>query len=132
MKVILCGVFLFLAGCGGMKPVTVAHPSWDGLMAGQIVYNRLVHDQAEIRKAHKGKDRAAAYEALKATEQAWESYSSEPTVDHWNNLQTVGSNLDTALRKLRGQQVGPPGQMPPCVTGKESWCKARTGPTTRF
>jgi hypothetical protein len=114
---------LFLLACGGMKPIAVTPPSWDGLMAGQTVYARLQHDQAEIRAAHKSRNRAVAYQALKATESAWESYSSQPTVDHWNNLQTVGSNLDAALRKMRGQQVGAPGQMPPCVTMKESWCR---------
>jgi len=112
-----------LVGCNNVKPITIARPSWDGLMAGQTVYNRLVSDQKEILKAEKSKERTLAYEALKATELAWETYSSQPTVDHWNNLQTVGSNLDSALRKLRGQQIGLPGQMPPCVTMKESWCK---------
>lgn len=123
MKKCSLAFILFLAGCGAMKPVTVARPSWDGLMAGQTVYVRLVSDQAAIRNAHRGKNRTAAYRSLKATESAWELYSSQPTVEHWNNLQTVGSNLDTALRKLRGEQVGAPGQMPPCVTMRESWCK---------
>jgi hypothetical protein len=73
-------------------------------MAGQIVHDRLVHDQEEIRKAPRGKDRTAAYGALKNTETAWEMYDVRPTAENWNNLQTVGSTLDVALRKLRDEQ----------------------------
>lgn len=106
-----------------MKPLRVMPSSSEQLMAGQTVYIRLVSDQDEIRKAHKGKDRTAAYQALRATEAAWEAYNTEPTVDHWNNLQIIGSNLDAALRKLRGERTGTPGTLPPCRTGQESWCK---------
>jgi hypothetical protein len=114
---------LALSSCSGMKTVTVARPSWDGLMAGHTIYNRLVSAQAEIRKAPNGSDKKAAQRAFVLTEAVWEAYSTNPTVENWNEVQTVGSNLDTALRKLRGEQVGAPGKMPPCVTMKESWCR---------
>lgn len=116
-------IILFLASCGGMRPITVAPPSSPTLMAGQTIHNRLVAAQSEIRAAHDKKLKKNAQVALVATEAVWETYNANPTVDNWNQVQTIGSTLDAALRKLRGEQIGAPGTMPLCVTMKESWCR---------
>ena len=93
------------------------------VMAGTTVYSRLVHDQDAIRNAPKSEDRKQAYQALKETEAAWEVYNNEPTPEHWEKLQAIGSNLDSALRKMRGEKTGNPGTLPPCITMRESWCR---------
>lgn len=114
-------VALFLTACSQRR--MVERPSWPGLMAGQTVYSRLVSDQQEISEAHPGKNKVVASRAFDATELAWEAYNHNPTTDRWNSLQTIGSQLDEALRNLRGEHTGNPGVSPPCVTGEESWCR---------
>lgn len=93
-------------------------------MAGNTVFARLTAAQSEINKASfRNKKRATARNAFEATVKAWQDYSLNPSTDTWNRLQTVGSTLDVALRDMRGEHVGAPGTFPPCVTGRESWCK---------
>jgi hypothetical protein len=114
-----------LCGCSSMRPIAVASPSSPHLMAGDLVHARLVSDQAEILAARHGKNRTTARKAWIATEASWETYSEHPTIENWANLQTVGTTLDVTLRKMRGQLVGGPGTLPPCVTMKEAPCRER-------
>ena len=112
-------LLVLLVGCGSK----VQQPSWPGLMAGQTIYKRLVSAQQEIGKAHWGAKKRAAQRDYVETEKAWEAYKQHPSTDTWNQVQSVGSRLDVSLRDLRGERIGNPGNLPPCVTMKESWCK---------
>lgn len=102
LRAIGLALALLISGCGGMKPIQVATPNSNPLIiSGQLIHDRLVSAQTEIRAARDKKKKKAAQKSLAATETVWERYNANPTVENWNLVQTVGSTLDVALRQLR-------------------------------